>query len=131
MFYRTLIRPCLFQQDPEHAHEAALRRAEQAGRSKILRDTCEALFRVEDARLRQELFGLEFSNPVGLAAGFDKNAVGIEFWPAMGFGFVEIGTITPKPQPGNDKPRLFRQPEKLAVINRMGFNNNEIGRAHV
>lgn len=124
MAYRTFIRPLLFQQDPEHAHEVALRWAERAGRSPILRETCEAVFGFTDARLRQELFGLTFPNPVGLAAGFDKNAVGLELWPALGFGFVEIGTVTPRPQPGNDKPRLFRLPAQRAVINRMGFNND-------
>jgi len=124
MFFRTIIRPLLFQQDPEHAHEVALRWAERAGRSPILRDTCDAVFHFTDARLRQELFGLTFPNPVGLAAGFDKNAVGLALWPALGFGFVEVGTVTPRAQPGNDKPRLFRLPEHLAVINRMGFNND-------
>jgi len=124
MFYPAFIRPFLFRSDPEAAHELALHWAERAGRSKILRETCEALFVREDARLRQTLFGLEFPNPVGLAAGFDKNAVGLEFWPALGFGFVEIGTVTPRAQSGNDKPRLFRQPAQQAVINRMGFNND-------
>jgi dihydroorotate dehydrogenase len=77
-----------------------------------------------DARLTIKLWGLEFPNPVGLAAGFDKNALALPAWPALGFGFVEIGSVTALGQPGNPKPRLFRLPEDQAIINRMGFNND-------
>ncbi len=78
----------------------------------------------QDPRLRQELFGVSFSNPLGLAAGFDKNAVALNYWDRLGFGFVECGTITFHAQPGNPRPRLFRLPEDKALINRMGFNND-------
>ena len=82
-----------------------------------------SLYSVEDPRLETKLFGLTFKNPVGLAAGFDKNAEYIEDMAKLGFGFIEIGTVTPKPQPGNDKPRMFRLVNDSALINRMGFNN--------
>ena len=74
----------------------------------------------------RNVFGLTFSNPVGLAAGFDKNALYLDELSALGFGFIEVGTVTPKPQPGNDKPRLFRLPKDKAIINRMGFNNEGV-----
>ncbi len=82
-----------------------------------------SLYSVEDPRLETKVFGLTFKNPVGLAAGFDKNAEYIEDMSKLGFGFIEIGTVTPKPQPGNDKPRMFRLVNDSALINRMGFNN--------
>src|SRR4051812_14181839 len=78
----------------------------------------------EYPRLRQTLFGVEFPNPLGLAAGFDKNAVAVDHWHSLGFGFAELGTITFHAQPGNLQPRLFRLPEHKALINRMGFNND-------
>ena len=81
------------------------------------------MYTVEDPRLNREVFGLTFKNPVGLAAGFDKNAEYIEDMMGLGFGFIEIGTVTPRPQPGNDKPRMFRLVADEALINRMGFNN--------
>jgi dihydroorotate dehydrogenase len=124
MLYQTLLRPALFQLDPEAAHECALRLAARFGQSKIARDALETIFCVEDRRLRQTVFGIAFPNPVGLAAGYDKNAVGLECWPAMGFGFVEIGSVTARPQGGNPPPRLHRLPEQNALINRMGFNND-------
>jgi dihydroorotate dehydrogenase len=124
MFYKALVRPWLFQTDPETAHERALDLAASLGRSRITRDTIETMFAFEDRRLRQTAFGIEFPNPVGLAAGYDKNAVGLELWPALGFGFVEIGSVTLSSQPGNEPPRLFRQPNDRALINRMGFNND-------
>ena len=83
-------------------------------------------FTIENTKLTKELFGLNFKNPVGLAAGFDKNALYLNELEALGFGFVEIGTVTPKPQKGNDKPRLFRLPKDKALINRMGFNNHGV-----
>ena len=82
-----------------------------------------SLYSVEDPRLETKVFGLTFKNPVGLAAGFDKNAEYIEDMSKLGFGFIEIGTVTPKPQPGNEKPRMFRLVNDSALINRMGFNN--------
>ena len=84
------------------------------------------LFKVNDTRLEREVFGLRFDNPVGLAAGFDKDAKLFDELASFGFGFVEIGTVTPLPQDGNPKPRLFRLKEDYAIINRMGFNNEGI-----
>jgi dihydroorotate dehydrogenase len=83
-------------------------------------------FSVIDPSLQKTVFGLSFSNPVGLGAGFDKNALYLNELETLGFGFVEIGTVTPKPQDGNDKPRLFRLPADKALINRMGFNNHGV-----
>jgi dihydroorotate dehydrogenase len=124
MLYPSLIRPLLFRLDPEAAHERALRLAARLGRNPIARETLRTLFVVEDRRLRQTVFGIEFPNPVGLAAGYDKNAVGLPCWPALGFGFVEVGSVTARPQAGNSPPRLHRLPEQRALINRMGFNND-------
>lgn len=86
-----------------------------------------SLFKVKAPLLEQEFVGLKFPNPVGLAAGFDKDAKNIPVWDALGFGFIEIGTVTPKAQPGNPKPRLFRLKKDKAIINRMGFNNEGVG----
>jgi len=124
MFYRTLLRPWLFQSDPEAAHERTLRLATSMGRWRVGREAVEPLFVVDDRRLRQTVFGIEFSNPVGLGAGYDKNAVGLEFWPTLGFGFVEIGSVTARSQTGNERPRVFRQVKQRALVNRMGFNND-------
>lgn len=124
MLFEALIRPALFQLDPEKAHQHALRLASRLGKFKIARDSMEALWCVEDRRLRQTVFGIEFSNPVGLAAGYDKNAIGLQCWPVLGFGFVEVGSVTAWPQGGNPLPRLFRLLEHRALINRMGFNND-------
>ncbi|MFD2370476.1 quinone-dependent dihydroorotate dehydrogenase [Brevibacillus sp. GCM10020057] len=119
-----LIRKYLFQQDPEDIHEKtihALKLVEDSAPGKaILR----MIYQLRDQRLENHLWGLKFPNPVGLAAGFDKNAEVYHALGALGFGFVEVGTLTPQGQPGNPKPRLFRLPEHQAVINRMGFNNN-------
>ena len=83
-----------------------------------------SLYQIQDARLQINRFGLTFPNPVGLAAGFDKNALAAPAWPALGFGFTEVGSVTARAQPGNPKPRLFRLPEDEALINRLGFNNS-------
>ena len=91
-----------------------------------IRKSISNLFSPANRSLSKELFGLRFKNPVGLAAGFDKNALYLTELEALGFGFVEIGTVTPKPQAGNDKPRLFRLPKDKALINRMGFNNDGV-----
>ena len=111
--YEALLRPLLFLLDPETAHNLALR-AVRAG-----------LARAKPPRtdLEKTLFGVSFPNPVGLAAGFDKNAVALERWKDLGFGFVEVGTVTRHAQPGNPRPRVFRLPQHKAVINRLGFNN--------
>ncbi len=120
--YEKIARPVLFRQDPEKAHDLATTSLEYLGH---LGSLCRLLERYNAPRRSQpfELFGLEFPNPVGLAAGMDKNG---RFWRAMGalgFGFAEIGTVTYHKQPGNEKPRIFRYPEQRGIINRMGFNN--------
>ncbi len=117
MFYSRL-RPLFFALDPEHAHHLALNAL------KLLQaSTLAPVPPPNDARLSQELWGLPFPNPVGLAAGYDKNAEVPLAWPALGFGFVELGTITAKAQEGNPKPRVFRLEKDEACINRLGFNN--------
>lgn len=119
-----LIRKYLFQQDPEEIHEKtihALKLVEESAPGKTL---LKMMYQLRDSRLETSLWGLKFPNPVGLAAGFDKNAEVYHALGALGFGFVEVGTLTPQGQPGNPKPRLFRLPEHQAVINRMGFNNH-------
>jgi dihydroorotate dehydrogenase len=122
--YEKVIRPRLFKRDSEEAHELGVRAMALLGKLSPLRRALERWHALPADRFRPvRAFGLDFPNTVGLAAGFDKNA---EAWPAaaaMGFGHVEIGTVTALAQPGNDKPRMFRYPEQEAVINRMGFNN--------
>ena len=114
----TLARPFLFGFDPEHAHELTL---DALARTQNTPLACAyAAPRVDD---RLTLAGLRFPNRIGLAAGLDKNARCIDAFAAMGFGFVEVGTVTPKAQPGNPKPRMFRLPQRNALINRLGFNN--------
>jgi dihydroorotate dehydrogenase len=115
--YHRCVRPLFFSFDPESVHHFAMGCLEAAG--PLLHHLTEPL----DKRLERNIFGLTFPGPVGLAAGFDKNAVALPAWEAMGFGFAEVGTITAKAQPGNPKPRLFRIPKQHAVINRLGFNN--------
>lgn len=117
----SLIRPLLFQFDSEKTHNfslKALRLLHQCHLSGLL------AAKIEDKPV--ELMGLRFKNPVGLAAGLDKNGEYIDALAALGFGFIEVGTVTPKPQDGNPKPRLFRLPEHQAIINRMGFNNRGV-----
>ncbi|OKL39402.1 quinone-dependent dihydroorotate dehydrogenase [Pontibacter flavimaris] len=121
--YKSLLRPLLFQLDPEKVHYLTTDALRASLRLPFAKSITESMFKLEDARLERELFGLRFPNPVGLAAGFDKDAMLVDELAELGFGFVEIGTLTPKPQPGNDKPRLFRLPQDQAIINRMGFNN--------
>ena len=114
-----LARPFLFGLDPEHAHEMTLNALARTQNTPLA--MAYASKRVEDP---VNLAGLHFPNRIGLAAGLDKNARCIDAFAAMGFGFVEVGTVTPKPQPGNAKPRMFRLPERDALINRLGFNND-------
>lgn len=123
--YKILIRPFLFLLDPETAHHFsfwAIRMLSSLGINRLYRGS----FALKDARLEKEVFGIKFKNPVGLAAGFDKDAKLYNEFSDFGFGFVEIGTITPKPQPGNPKKRLFRLLQDKAIINRMGFNNKGV-----
>ncbi|MDT5027771.1 MAG: dihydroorotate dehydrogenase, partial [Micromonosporaceae bacterium] len=106
--------------DAEAAHEWTLKRlAAASGRPWLLR----ALSRRYAVSAPVDLFGIRFPNPVGLAAGMDKNGVALPVWPSLGFGFVEVGTVTSRAQPGNERPRMFRLPSSAALINRMGFNN--------
>ena len=118
--YLHLIRPILFRFDAERVHHFAMSFLHGLGPAmQTLRREC-----APDPRLARTVFGLKFPNPVGLAAGFDKNALVLPAWEGLGFGFAEIGTVTAKPQPGNPLPRLFRVPEQHGIINRMGFNND-------
>ena len=118
--YTTFLRPVLFKLDSERAHHLALGGAQVAKRLG-LRPLIEHLFAFEDAALSSSCFGLPFKNPIGLAAGFDKNVQAVEMLAALGFGFIEIGSITGRQQPGNPTPRIFRFPPDQAIINRMGF----------
>ena len=118
------IRKFLFKLDPEKAHNLSLSCLKIVGKFPfILKKISKP---IEDSALERELFGLKFKNPVGLAAGLDKNAKYYEELSMLGFGFIEIGTVTPRPQPGNEKKRLFRLVEDSAIINRMGFNNEGV-----
>ena len=123
--YKSLIRPILFQIDPEKVHHFAFS-ALQFFHGLPFAENIAKLFTVQDKQLETEVFGLKFKNPVGLAAGFDKDAKLFNQLSNLGFGFIEIGTLTPKPQDGNPKKRLFRLKEDSAIINRMGFNNGGV-----
>lgn len=116
----------LFCFEPEEAHKLAIQGLKWLDRVWGAKMLAKSLFQLEDPRLERKVFGLTFKNPIGLAAGFDKNATAINEMSQLGFGFIEIGTVTPLPQPGNDKPRLFRLPDDQALINRMGFNNQGV-----
>ena len=120
--YSSILRPILFRLPAESAHELAIGSLSLALRSNLARRFVESkLQRAPFGELRR--FGLTFTNPLGLAAGFDKNGTAAQALAALGFGFVEVGTVTRQPQPGNPRPRLFRLPEDQALINRAGFNN--------
>jgi dihydroorotate dehydrogenase len=119
--YRGFFRRLLFSVDPETAHDFTIRALGSMSANPLL---LRQLLRFQPASSPVTVFGITFPNRVGLAAGFDKNGVALPAWAAMGFGFVEIGTVTAKPQPGNPKPRIFRFPEQQALINRLGFNND-------
>lgn len=127
--YKALVRPILFQFDPEKVHYFTFSLIKFVSKIPGVSTLFRRLYVIEDKRLEKELFGLKFKNPVGLAAGFDKDAVLYNELGNFGFGFIEIGTITPKPQPGNPKPRLFRLKSDSAIINRMGFNNGGVEEA--
>ena len=116
----TLARTALFKLDPEVAHDLALKSLSALGPGAAL------LGAGADAGEKRTVMGIEFPNPVGLAAGLDKNGEYIDALGALGFGHLEIGTVTPRPQPGNPKPRMFRLPEHEAIINRLGFNNQGV-----
>lgn len=126
--YKTIIRPIFFKFDPEKIHHftfSMLQFYQSIGMGSVFKN----IYKVENPKLERELFGLKFPNPVGLAAGFDKDAKLYKELSNLGFGFIEIGTVTPKPQAGNETPRLFRLKEDSAIINRMGFNNGGVEEA--
>ena len=126
--YKTLLRPILFLSDPEKVHHftfSLVRFCHRIGMGSLFR----SMYQTQDAKLETQLFGLTFPNPVGLAAGFDKDAKLFKELSNFGFGFIEIGTVTPKPQDGNPKKRLFRLKKDQAIINRMGFNNGGVDAA--
>jgi dihydroorotate dehydrogenase len=127
VLYPKLLRPLLFalsRRDPELAHEFALALLRAVGAAPPLLALLRLTFGMQHAALQRVVWGLHFPNPLGLAAGFDKNALALPAWAALGFGFVELGTVTRLPQAGNPRPRLFRLPKEQALINRMGFNND-------
>ena len=119
--YERLVRPLLFSLDAETAHHLTI---ELLQRASHFDPALRALRSLQPSSKPKTLFGLTFPNPIGLAAGLDKNGVALPAWAALGFGFIEIGTVTAKAQPGNPKPRIFRLPEQQALINRLGFNND-------
>ena len=124
--YKALLKPLLFRFQPETAHHLALGLFKTALWIPGYGWWHDKHYVIERPELEREVFGLRFKNAVGLAAGFDKNAAYIPLMARLGFGHIEVGTVTPKPQPGNDKPRLFRLPQDEALINRMGFNNDGV-----
>lgn len=127
--YKTLIRPLLFKFDPEKVHHFSFAALKRAAKLPFFKSYAKANFQLEHKNLVREVFGLRFKNPVGLAAGFDKDAKLYKELSMLGFGFIEVGTITPEPQEGNPPQRLFRLLEDEAIINRMGFNNEGVREA--
>lgn len=124
--YKTLIKPILFKMSPERAHHFTFNFLKTIFKIPGKEWGIRSIYELKDESLKRTVFGIEFPNPVGLAAGFDKDAKLYNELAAFGFGFVEVGTVTPKPQEGNPKPRLFRLPADKALINRMGFNNQGV-----
>lgn len=125
-FYRSILRPVLFSglnADPEWLHVQTLRSLSWLNSAQWMRSQVDHLYGYQSPKLVQSLWGLTFPNPIGLAAGFDKDGVAANVWSSFGFGFAELGTVTFHAQPGNPQPRLFRLTEDLAALNRMGFNN--------
>ncbi|ANI88530.1 dihydroorotate dehydrogenase (quinone) [Arachidicoccus ginsenosidimutans] len=121
-----LLRDILFTLSPEKAHYFSMNSLKKICNLPAGRNVVSKMFAYENPALEKEVFGLKFKNPVGLGAGFDKNALYLQEIKALGFGFTEIGTVTPRPQAGNELPRLFRLPKDKALVNRMGFNNNGV-----
>src|SRR6201981_2735109 len=119
--YETFIRPLLFSLDAETAHHLTIALLRQASQADLALRTLRSF---QPPPKPKKIFGLNFPNPIGLAAGLDKNGVALPAWAAPGFGFVEVGTVTAKQQSGNPLPRIFRFPERQALINRLGFNND-------
>lgn len=127
--YKLLLRPIFFSFDPEKIHHFTFSLIKFTSKIPGFKSIYRSLYVVDDSRLERKLFGLTFKNPVGLAAGFDKNAVLYNELANFGFGFIEIGTVTPKGQAGNPKKRLFRLKDDKGIINRMGFNNEGLDSA--
>lgn len=127
--YKSLIRPFLFSKSPENAHYFTFGWIKRLFKISGVQAIAKSIYNFEDKALEVEAFGLKFKNPVGLAAGFDKDAKLFDELSAFGFGFIEIGTLTPKGQEGNPQPRLFRLPQDESLINRMGFNNQGVDEA--
>ena len=127
--YKLFIRTILFWFDPEEVHYFSFSFIQFISKIPLVPKLLKSIYEVKDSRLEREVFGLKFKNPVGLAAGFDKDAKLYQELSNFGFGFIEIGTLTPKPQEGNPKKRLFRLKEDNAIINRMGFNNGGVDAA--
>ncbi len=125
--YKLIIRPILFLIKPETAHNFIFSYFRIVSKIPYLRAILRVIYSKKNPLLNRKVAGIDFSNPIGLAAGLDKNAEAFDLLGDLGFGFVEIGTITPEGQPGNPKPRLFRLPKNQALINRMGFNNEGVG----
>ena len=121
--YKYILKPLLFRMDPEKAHYFTVGLLKFIFMLPFVRSIFYASYNINHPSLEREVFGIKFKNPVGLAAGFDKDGKLINQLAFAGFGFIEVGTVTPKPQSGNEKPRLFRLPVDKALINRMGFNN--------
>ena len=129
--YKSLIRPILFWFDPEKVHHFTFSLIRNLSKTPGFTSILKNLYQIDDKRSEREVFGLKFKNPVGLAAGFDKDAKLYKELSNFGFGFIEIGTLTPKPQEGNPKKRLFRLREDSAIVNRMGFNNGGVHQAAI
>lgn len=124
--YKSIIKPYFFSKDPEKAHYHAMGLLAKTSKLPFIGSIYKSMWSTNRDDLAKEVFGLRFKNPVGLAAGFDKDGRWIKELAQLGFGFIEVGTVTPLPQEGNAKPRLFRLPKDEAVINRMGFNNQGV-----
>ena len=124
--YKSIVKPLLFKKNPEDAHHFTFDLIKKSFNLPLIKNIIEGIYDYQNPNLEREVFGLKFKNPVGLAAGFDKDAKLIDEMAMLGFGFIEIGTLTPKPQEGNPLPRLFRLPSDHALINRMGFNNGGV-----
>jgi len=126
--YARFIRPALFRLDPERVHGLTLQALGLIGRFQPGRYALKKRYSLEDSLLKRRVFGLEFPNPVGLAAGYDKDGIGLWGLACLGVGHIEVGTVTPMPQPGNPRPRLFRLPDDQGLINRMGFPSQGVER---
>lgn len=127
--YKSILKPLFFLKKPEDAHHFTFDLTKFTFNFPIAKSIVKSSFQLDHPSLEREVFGLKFKNPVGLAAGFDKDAKLIDEMAMLGFGFIEIGTLTPKPQDGNPQPRLFRLPSDESLINRMGFNNGGVHEA--